>query len=115
MIDSLIERRLHKDRPSSCQIDESPVKQIICSLTSPHVVLVFSMMFMLGTLYYDLESFLYSIVTPLGFGHTKSQLLILAPSAVGFVGRHFHNGILEATVIEPFFFCCSGLSFRVPI
>ncbi|KAF9519526.1 hypothetical protein BS47DRAFT_1288246 [Hydnum rufescens UP504] len=81
----LIERRLRKDRPSSCQIDESPLKQIICSLTSPHVVLVFIMMFMLGTLYYDLQSFPYGIVALLGFDPTKSQLLILAPSAVGFV------------------------------
>jgi len=66
-------------------MDESPLKQIICSLTSPHVVLVFIMMFMLGTLYYDLASFLYYTVTLLGFDYLKSQLLILAPTAVGFV------------------------------
>lgn len=78
-------RRLERDRPSVRPIDRFSVKEILLSLTSPHVILLFVVFFFLGTTLYGLALFLPSIVHQLGFSPIKSQLLSVGPFAAAFV------------------------------
>lgn len=54
---SIIERRLEKGRPFVKPADKFTPKEISRSLTSPHVILVFIIFFMLGTTLYGIGSF----------------------------------------------------------
>ncbi|THV07792.1 MFS general substrate transporter [Dendrothele bispora CBS 962.96] len=80
----LIIDRLQKDRPSMNPADRFSLREVIRSLTSPHVLLVFAMFYMLGTNLYGLALFLPSIVNQLGFDANQSQLLSVGPFAAGF-------------------------------
>lgn len=79
--------RLERDRPSVKQVDKFNFKEVMRSATSPHVIMVFIMFFMVGTMLYGLALFLPSIVKQLGFSSTKTQLLSVGPFAAGFFGE----------------------------
>ena len=81
--------RLEKDRPSIKPVDKFTFKEVIRSASSPHVIMVFIMFFMVGTMLYGLALFLPSIVSQLGFSSTKTQLLSVGPFAAGFFGEWF--------------------------
>ena len=86
---SIIMSRLEKDRPSIKPVDKFTFKEVIRSASSPHVIMVFIMFFMVGTMLYGLALFLPSIVSQLGFSSTKTQLLSVGPFAAGFFGEWF--------------------------
>jgi hypothetical protein len=81
---SIIMSRLEKDRPSIKPVDKFTFKEITRSGSSPHVIMVFIMFFMVGTMLYGLALFLPSIVSQLGFSPNKTQLLSAGPFVVGF-------------------------------
>jgi hypothetical protein len=60
------------------------------SASSPHVIMIFIMSFMAGTMLYGLAYFLPSIVDQLGFSANKTQLLSVGPFAVGFFGAYYY-------------------------
>ncbi|KAF8817592.1 MFS general substrate transporter [Phlegmacium glaucopus] len=80
----LIMRRLEKDRPSLKLVERFTLKEVMRSVTSPHVIIILMMAFMLGTTGHGLGLFLPSIVKELGFSPGKSQLLSVGPFAAGF-------------------------------
>ena len=69
--------------------DKFTFKEIMRSIISPHVIMVFITFFMVGTTLYGLAFFLPSIVNQLGFSANKSQLLSVGPFVVGFFGAYF--------------------------
>ena len=79
--------RLERDRPSIKPVDKFTFKEVLRSASSPHVIMVFVMFFMDGTMLYGLALFLPSIVSQLGFSTTKTQLLSVGPFAAGFFGE----------------------------
>ena len=83
---SIIMSRLEKDRPSFKSVDKFTFKEVMRSASSPHVVMVFIMFFMVGTVLYGLAFFLPTIVGHLGFNANKTQLLSVGPFVVGFFG-----------------------------
>ena len=83
---SIIMSRLEKDRPSIKTIDKFTFKEIMRSISSPHVIVLLIMFFMEGTSLYGLAFFLPSIVDQLGFGVNKTQLLSVGPFVIGFFG-----------------------------
>jgi hypothetical protein len=80
--------RLERDRPSIKPIDKFTFKEVLRSASSPHVIMVFIMSFMVGTMVYGLSSFLPSIVRQFGFSPNKTQLLSVGPFAAGFFGEY---------------------------
>jgi len=66
--------------------DRFSMREVMRSLTSPHVIIVFAIFYMLGTNLYGLALFLPSIVNQLGFDANQSQLLSVGPFAAGFFG-----------------------------
>ncbi|KAF5332971.1 hypothetical protein D9757_015228 [Collybiopsis confluens] len=81
----LLARRLARDNPSSStNQDDFSFKEVIRSLKSPHVLLVFTVLYMVGTVLYGQALFLPSIVNQLGFSPNKTQLLSVGPFAGGF-------------------------------
>ena len=86
---SIIMRRLERDRQSIKMDDKFTFKEMLRSACSPHVIMIFIMFFMSGTMLFGLAFFLPSIVGQLGFSATKSQLLSVGPYAVGFFGEFF--------------------------
>ena len=78
--------RLERDRQSIKMDDKFTFKEIMRSVSSPHVIMVFIIAFMTGTMLYGLAYFLPSIVDQLGFSSNKTQLLSVGPFAVGFFG-----------------------------
>jgi hypothetical protein len=78
--------RLERDRPSIKPSDKFSGREILRSIRSPHVIIIFIVSFMLGTCLYGLALFLPSIVSELGFSRKKTQLLSVGPFAVGFWG-----------------------------
>ena len=84
---SIIMGRLERDRPSIKPVDKFTFKEVMRSASSPHVIMVFIMFFMTGTMLYGLALFLPSIVSQLGFSATKTQLLSVGPFAAGFFGE----------------------------
>ena len=80
--------RLERDRPSIKPVDKFTFKEIMRSVNSPHVIMVFIMFFMIGTTLYGLAFFLPSIVDQLGFGANKTQLLSVGPYVAGFIGGY---------------------------
>ena len=83
---SIIMRRLEKDRPSISP--RFTFKEILRSASSPQVIILFIMFFMVGTTLYGLALFLPSIVNQLGFSPNKTQLLSVGPFVVGFCGEY---------------------------
>uniref|UniRef100_A0A0W0G0X2 Major facilitator superfamily (MFS) profile domain-containing protein n=1 Tax=Moniliophthora roreri TaxID=221103 RepID=A0A0W0G0X2_MONRR len=81
----IVERRLIADRPSVAPNDHFSFKEVFRSLSSPHVLIVFVIFYMLGTTLYGLALFLPSIVNQLGFSPNRSQLLSVGPFAAGFL------------------------------
>jgi hypothetical protein len=88
---SIIMSRLERDIRSikTDDSDKFTFKEIMRSVCSPHVIMVFIMFFMAGTSLYGLALFLPSIVDQLGFSANKSQLLSVGPFVVGFFGAYF--------------------------
>jgi ABC-type Na+ efflux pump permease subunit len=86
---SIIMSRLERDRPSIKLVDKFIFKEITRSASSPHVIMVFIMCFMAGTMLYGLALFLPSIVSQLGFSPNKTQILSVGPFVVGFFGANF--------------------------
>ncbi|KAG7085987.1 hypothetical protein E1B28_003510 [Marasmius oreades] len=80
----ILERRLIRDRPSVSPHDHFSLKEVLRSLSSPHVLMVFVLFYMTGTTLYGLALFLPSIVNQLGFSPNQSQLLSVGPFAAGF-------------------------------
>jgi len=81
----LIMARLERDRPSIKPSDKFSGGEILRSIRSPNVVMIFVTAFMNGTCLYGLALFLPSIVRELGFSRNKTQLLSVGPFATGFV------------------------------
>ncbi|KIM38324.1 hypothetical protein M413DRAFT_30170 [Hebeloma cylindrosporum] len=77
--------RLERDRPSIKPSDKFSGGEILRSVRSPHVVIVFILFFLAGTGTFGLALFLPSIVSELGFSRTKTQLLSVGPFAAGFL------------------------------
>jgi ABC-type Na+ efflux pump permease subunit len=86
---SIIMSRLERDRPSIKLVDKFIFKEITRSASSPHVIMVFIMCFMAGTMLYGLALFLPSIVSQLGFSPNKTEILSVGPFVVGFFGANF--------------------------
>ena len=83
---SALTRRFELDRPAiNTQANFTP-KEILRSLRSPQVIIMFIKAFLGGTILYGLALFLPSIVRQLGFNPLSSQLLSVGPFAVAFVG-----------------------------
>ena len=86
---SIVMSRLQRDRQSIRIDDKFTFKEFMRSASSPHVVMVIIMFFMLGTTLYGLAFFLPFIVGQLGFGANDTQLLSVGPFVVGFIGSYF--------------------------
>jgi hypothetical protein len=78
--------RLELDRPSIRPSDKFSAREILRSIRSPHVIISFILIFLQGTTLSGLALFLPSIVSELGFSHSKAQLLTVGPFMVGFFG-----------------------------
>ena len=109
---SIIVRRLERDSPSMKPVDKFTLKTMRRSVTSPHVIMVFTMSFMNGTMLYGLAYFLPTIVKQLGFSNNKTQLLSVGPFAVGFLGAFFF--FFCGAIISGLCTCfCSDVSLRI--
>ena len=82
-------RRLEKDRPFITSAIKFSFKEVMRSVGSPHVIMVFTMQFMYGIMGYGLAIFLPSIVNELGFNPNATQLLSAGPFATAFCGECF--------------------------
>ena len=78
--------RLERDRHSIKTDDKFTFKEFMRSASSPHVIMIFIMFFMVGTTLYGLAYFLPTIVNQLEFSANKTQLLSVGPFVVGFIG-----------------------------
>ena len=85
---SLANERIITDRPSIQISEKFSFKQVIISITSPHVIMTLCIGFFIGSMAYGLAFFLPTIVSELGFSATHTQLLSVAPFATGFVCRY---------------------------
>ncbi|KAF9447487.1 MFS general substrate transporter [Macrolepiota fuliginosa MF-IS2] len=84
----LIQARLEHDRPSvtpDVPSDKFSYREILRSLTSIHVIILFIVLFFAGTGLYGSALFLPSVVNQLGFSPIQSQLLSVGPFAAGFI------------------------------
>jgi hypothetical protein len=81
--------RLERDRPSIRPSDKFSGREVLRSIRSPQVIVVFILFFFAGTGTFGLALFLPSIVSGLGFSRTKTQLLSVGPFAAGFLGACF--------------------------
>jgi len=88
---SIVMGRLERDRPVT-PVDVFSTKEILRSLASPHVMMIFIIFFLIGTMLFGLALYLPSIVHQLGFSPTKTQLLSVGPFAAGFFGQCFFEG-----------------------
>ena len=82
-------RRLERDRPSFTLVDTFTFKEVIRSASSPHVIIVLIMEFMLGMMIFGSAFFLPSIINELGFSPNKTQLLSVGPYAAAALGECF--------------------------
>jgi MFS transporter, ACS family, DAL5 transporter family protein len=90
-MNSILARRLEQDRPSIS--DELSLEPVIRALMSPHVIIMFVVGFLLGTIIFGLALFMGSILNELGFTPTRSQLLGAGPFGAGVFGGHSRNFI----------------------
>lgn len=86
---SVIMKRLEEDRPITKFVDKFSPREVLRSVSSPHVIIFIIMSFIFGTTIYGLALFLPSIVNQLGFSPNKAQLLSVGPFAAGFIGQCF--------------------------
>jgi len=82
----IIMARLERDRPSIRPSDKFSFREVLRSICSPHVIIVFILAFLVGSSSFGLALFLPSIVSGLGFSKTKTQLLSVGPFGAGFMG-----------------------------
>ena len=87
--------RLERDRPSISPADRFSGREVLRSIRSPQVVILFIMSFMKGTGLNGLAFFLPSIVNELGFSQNDTQLLIVGPFALGFFGMYFSSTLRQ--------------------
>ena len=80
-------RRLERDRPCIQPVDKFTFKEVLRSVTSPHVIIMLIMAFMIGTVSAGISLFIPSIVRQLGFSPGHTQLLSAGPAAAGIVGE----------------------------
>ncbi|KAL5530811.1 hypothetical protein ACEPAF_7069 [Sanghuangporus sanghuang] len=80
----IIMKRLVLDRPMTSFSDVFSWSQVLTAITSPHVFIVFCMMFLNGTALFGLALFLPTIVNQLGYTSTMTQLVSVGPYAAGF-------------------------------
>jgi hypothetical protein len=71
----LIMNRLERDRPSIRLVDKFSFKEVIRSVSSPHVIMFLIMAFIQSTMTAGYSFFLPSIVKQLGFSRSLTQLL----------------------------------------
>ena len=83
--------RLERDRPSIRPSDKFSGREVLRTIRSPHVIIVFILFFLAGAGAYGLALFIPSIVSELGFSQTKTQLLSVGPFAAGFIGACFRR------------------------
>ena len=76
--------RLERDRPSIRPCDKFSSREVLRSIRSPQVIIIFIVFFMKGTGLNGMALFLPSIVNELGFSQNDAQLLSVGPFAVGF-------------------------------
>lgn len=93
------------DRPSIKPVDIFSRKEILRSIASPHVVILFIMFFMVGTMLFGLALFLPSIVNQLGFSPNRTQLLSVGPFAAGFFGKVFFVLFPKCDKVSKAVFC----------
>ena len=108
---SIVMSRLERDKQSIKTDDKFTFKEIMRSASSPHVIMVFIMFFMVGTTLYGLAFFLPSIVDQLGFSANKTQLLSVGPFVVGFIGAYF----LWCNLSRLMAFFSSDFNFCIPV
>lgn len=66
------------------------MREVLRSLSSPHVIITFIMFFGNGLTVYAQALFLPSVVNRLGFSATRTQLISVGPFAVAFFGESYH-------------------------
>ena len=82
--------RLERDRPSIKPADKFSGIEILRSIRSPHVIIIFVVPCMVETCLLVLGLFLPSIVGETGFSQNKTQLSV-GPFAVEFFGAFAHR------------------------
>ena len=115
---SLIVRRLARDRPTIGVHEPFSFREVYRALSSPHVIIAFLMFFGNGLTVYAQALFLPSIVKQLGFSATRTQLLSVPPFAVAFVGPYSHHdgGIISRVIVlTENLFQCHWLAHTSPI
>ncbi|CAL1713318.1 unnamed protein product [Somion occarium] len=80
----IIAHRLAKDRPTVGVHEPFSMREVLRSLSSPHVIITFIMFFGNGLTVYAQALFLPSVVNRLGFSATRTQLISVGPFAVAF-------------------------------
>lgn len=95
--------RLERDRPSIRPSDKFSGREILRSIRSPQVIILFIVLFMKGTGLNGMALFLPSIVNELGFGQNHAQLLSVGPFAVGFFGIYFSWTLQQNTALPLLF------------
>ena len=95
--------RLERDRPSIRPSDKFSGREILCSIRSPQVIILFIVLFMKGTGLNGMALFLPSIVNELGFSQNHAQLLSVGPFAVGFFGVCFSRTFRQNTALPLLF------------
>ncbi|EAU90005.1 hypothetical protein CC1G_05921 [Coprinopsis cinerea okayama7 len=76
---------LERDRPMIGATEKFHPREILRSITSPHVFLVFLVFFLGGAIFFGLAIFLPSIIRLMQFTPNESQLLSVGPFATSFV------------------------------
>ncbi|KAH6916427.1 major facilitator superfamily domain-containing protein [Coprinopsis sp. MPI-PUGE-AT-0042] len=76
---------LKADRPPVGSKDKFNAKEIVRSITSPHVFLIFVVFFVGGAIFFGIAFFLPSIIRGMAFSPIRSQLLSVPPFALAFV------------------------------
>jgi len=82
--------RLERDRPSIRPADKFSGREVLQSIRSPQVIILFIVLFMKGAALNGMASFLPSVVNGLGFSPSQTPLFTAGPFAVGFFGMCFN-------------------------
>ncbi|KAF9451878.1 MFS general substrate transporter [Macrolepiota fuliginosa MF-IS2] len=109
----LIKTQLEYDRPSvtpNIPSDKFSFREILRSLTSTHVLIIFVVFFLGGVTLYGMALFLPSIINQLGFSPIQSQLLSVGPFATAFfvtllsayLSDKYQNRVIPSVIISTF-------------
>jgi len=79
----LVMARLERDRPTIVPFDVFTLGEFFRGIFSPHVILVSTLLFMVGTVQFGLCMSLPAIIQELGFDGTKARLLGGGPFLLG--------------------------------